>query len=124
MKVIIISPRDNKIREFSQELKKILIKASLDLISDFPDALQEISEAKTDLVILDDAKLAQKSKECVIDILGVSAFTNIALISKKSEAELHDEMEGLGLLSVLPHSLKKEDAQTIYNALKKINALS
>jgi len=74
------------------------------------------------LVLLDEGEGRRGDsamRSAVMQILAVSAFTYVCAISSRSAEELHDAMEGLGMLSPLPAEPAEADGEALLQRLAR-----
>ena len=74
------------------------------------------------LVLLDEGEGRRGDgamRNAVMQILAVSAFTYVCAISSRSAEELHDAMEGLGMLSPLPAEPAEADGEALLQRLAR-----
>ena len=74
------------------------------------------------LVLLDEGEGRRGDgamRNAVMQILAVSAFTYVCAISSRSAEELHDAMEGLGMLAPLPAEPAEADGEALLQRLAR-----
>ena len=78
------------------------------------------------LVLLDEGEGRRGDgamRSAVMQILSASAFTYVCAISSRSAEELHDAMEGLGMLAPLPAEPGEADGEALLQQLARFVAV-
>ena len=62
-------------------------------------------------------------RRAVMQIIAASAFTYVSAVSSRSAEELHDAMEGLGMLAPLPAEPGEADGEALLQQLARFVAV-
>ncbi len=74
------------------------------------------------LVLLDEGEGRSSNaamRRAVMQIISASAFTYVCAVSSRSAEELHDAMEGLGMLAPLPAEASEADGEALLQRLAR-----
>jgi DNA-binding response OmpR family regulator len=88
-----------------------------------PSGLETLRAVRTSaphLVVIDTVLPDTEPLGLVQQLLQVNAMVNIAVLSPLSEAEFHEESEGLGVLGRLPTAPGSRDAAELLEKLRRI----
>ncbi|MBQ4126119.1 MAG: hypothetical protein K6C33_09015 [Desulfovibrio sp.] len=78
------------------------------------------------LVLLDEGEGRSDDgamRRAVMQIIAASAFTYVSAVSSRSAEELHDAMEGLGMLAPLPAEPGEADGEALLQQLARFVAV-
>lgn len=84
------------------------------------EMLAAVQASPPHLVVIDSGLPAANPLELAQKLLMVNAMVNTAIISPLSEAEFHEESEGLGVLTHLPMEPGPSDAAVLLQKLRKV----
>ena len=88
-----------------------------------PAARFAASEARVDLMIIDDALEGKSGFDIAKEIIALNALINLALVSPLSDEEFHEAGEGLGIMARLSPSPGKMEAEKLFANLNSLSAL-
>ncbi len=117
--ILIVTTRENNFAEFMdgltrEETVEIVQAASSNA------AVDSLSAATPDLVIIDEEVDGISGMKIARDILMKNAMVNQALVSSLSPEEFHDVSEGLGIMAQLPPMPDAAQAKIVLEILKKM----
>ena len=117
--ILLVSSRSNCWTDFVSALKangEFLIKA----VRSGREALNCLEQVRFVAVIVDEEIEDVSALGLVRQVVGIDAMINIACVSGLSEAEFHEQAEGLGILMKLPLHPNAEDAFRFTECLYRV----
>jgi DNA-binding NarL/FixJ family response regulator len=84
------------------------------------EVLEAVRVSAPHLVIIDSGLTNNEPLELVKKLLMVNAMMNTAVVSSLSEAEFHEDSEGLGVLGRLPKEPGESDAADLLGKLRMV----
>jgi DNA-binding response OmpR family regulator len=87
------------------------------------EALAEVRAAAPQLVIIDQELPDTAPLALVQELLTINAMVNTAVLSSLSEAEFHEQSEGLGIMTSLPPAPNSGDAIALLQKLRQLLGL-
>ncbi|MBC2714755.1 MAG: response regulator transcription factor [Desulfobacteraceae bacterium] len=116
---LIVTSNEHKFSEFTNALtSENTVETSRAASS--KEALDAISGAIPDLVIIDEEVGGTPGLEIARSILMKNAMVNQAVVSRLSSEEFHEVSEGLGILAQLSLEPDAAQAKTLLDLLKKM----
>ncbi len=117
--ILIITSHENNFTELTDELAgngaaEITRAASLQ------EAMDALSAATPDLVIIDEEVNGTPGLTISRDILMKNAMVNQVLVSRLTPKEFHEASEGLGIMAQLPPKPDAAQAKKLLDILKKM----
>jgi len=118
-KILLVTSEKEPFSEFARILTK-KNDVELSWAATGQEALEAISDNPVDLVIVNENIGDMTGIEFMKKLLPINPMINCAAVSPLAPEEFHEASEGLGVLTQLPVSPGKPDAE---NVLKRLNDL-
>lgn len=116
--ILAVTERSVELAEFLNALQE---QAGMDVMvaTSGKAALERMKADQPPFVVLDLELPDAEPFRLAMDILSVSAMTNLAAITGLSEADFHDKSEGLGMLCAIPPEPGATDALPVAEQFRR-----
>jgi DNA-binding response OmpR family regulator len=122
LNIILASARPEAVPAFVEALSSDA-RVHLKQVYSGAEALAAVRAAAPHLVIIDSELPDSAPRDLVQKLLLLNAMVNTAVISPLSEAEFHEQSEGLGIMTSLPPAPNADHAVALVNQLRQIFGL-
>ncbi len=122
LKLLLVTPDNDSLSGLASALAKY-DDVDLSWAESGGRALEIISGAAVDLVVMDEKLGDMTGLELAGRLVAVNPMVNCALVSPLPPEEFHEVSEGLGLLAQLPIRPGKEQAKDLLQRLKTVKNL-
>ena len=118
MHVVIVTDREDALREFAQGLGK-----NIEWTDSAAGVLSRAATPPWQLVVLDTMLPGLDYKKFLMDLLRANAMLNTVVITDMGEDEFHEDSEGLGVLCAVPAQPGREHGVRAMDTLCRILGL-
>lgn len=116
--ILAVTERSVELAEFLNTLQE---QAAMDVVvaTSGKAAMERMRSEQPSFVVLDRMVPDMEPFQLAMEILSVSAMTNMAAITNLSGKEFHEASEGLGMLCAVPPEPRAEDASQVADVFRR-----